>query len=414
MILFLRTKKTPLLWAALLSTLFALDFYFFLLHPAFFRKRDLMLAALLWLALLPLLFLLLDRFLLPRLHQYSPRAQRNWFFLTFAICILSSLVIRPSLPFFLLPTRSLQVNIPPGDADRTITLEYFNTAVRGDISFSQLTTTGNWYRTINGLTFSGQGPASISWSGITGSSATILFSSSNSLVDIQVGWNNSFSPLNITNASKGSIPFSFFFETSWFTLTAARILVALFSGFLFLIIALLVFGMQRVSIKFDQRTYIAFFLFSFFCLAFVFSPYWVLPQTESGRVFLLLGTLLGGCLWSISSAGEIKIKIKLLDFFWFIILFATILLLNFRSLNSVIPWRGDEDHHINWTIGLINLSRPITIVCVFLLFFLIFNNQQEILEIWINYLVVFINCFDIHLCVFWQSHLHQHSRILVT
>ena len=188
--LFFRTKKTALLWATLLSTLIALDVYFFLLHPIIFRKRDLLLAGLILLALLPLLFLLFDRFLLPRLQNYSSHAQRNWFLLTLAVGILSSLVIRPSLPFtLLLPIHSLRVNIPPGSADRVITLEWVSTEF-GDVSFDSIPQQGNWVRYGNILTFTGPDPASLTWSGRPGSFASLFFSDSPAVKEDpnRLGW----------------------------------------------------------------------------------------------------------------------------------------------------------------------------------------------------------------------------------
>jgi hypothetical protein len=247
--LFLRTKKTSLLWAALLSTLIALDVFFFLLHPIFLRKRDLLLAALIWLALLPLLFLLLDHFLLPRLQNYSPHAQRNWFLLTLAVGILSSLVIRPSHPFTLLfPTHSFQVDIPPGSADRVITLEWVSTEF-GDVSFDSIPQQGNWVRNGNILTFTGPDPASLSWSGRPGSFASLFFSDSPAVNEILIGWNGHLSPPDISHAANGQIPLSFSFPTAWPATLAPRILLGLTSSFIFLTLTLFLVGVQLKPAK---------------------------------------------------------------------------------------------------------------------------------------------------------------------
>jgi hypothetical protein len=112
------------------------------------------------------------------------------------------------------------------------------------------------------------------------------------------------------------------------------------------------------------------FLYSLFCLAFYFSPYWILPKTEIQRTTLLAITLIVGCFWAYYSAGIIKFSFKKKDYFQFILLFLTILIINYLPINSQIPWRGDEARHIQKTLTLMEKIDPIWIVGGFLLIFI--------------------------------------------
>ena len=233
-----------LLSATLISLALSLFCYLFLFQTPALTKREFAFTALLWLALTPLVYFLLFRFLIPRLNQYSSPAQRNWLLLSLAVGLFFSLVTRPPQLILFFPKHTLQVEIPPGSPHRRITLEYATTALRGDISFSQFSTSGNWQRSDSGFTFSGPDPASLSWSGRTGDSASLFFSDTPALSDVQAGWDGNLTPLDTTKAAYGQIPFSSSFPTPWLSSTAARLIVGFTTGFLFLVITLFLAGVQ--------------------------------------------------------------------------------------------------------------------------------------------------------------------------
>jgi hypothetical protein len=242
----LKKFRKLFLWfaAGVIGFLLAFFLYLAFLQTYILSKREFTIAALLWIVLTPLVYLLLSRFLLPRLHEYTPHAQRNWLLLSTAVGILFALITRPPQLIFLLPKHTLQVLIPAGSIDRTITLEYAANALGGDISFSQLSASGNWKHTDSGLTYYGSEPASLTWSGRTGDSAIVVFSNSPSLVDIQVGWDGAISSGDISSAigSQVSIPFSF--QHTWQPSAAAHLLLGFTLGFLFLILTLFLSSLQ--------------------------------------------------------------------------------------------------------------------------------------------------------------------------
>jgi len=240
---------TKLLLSALICFFLAACGYLIFLQSPMLYKRDFLSLPLIWLLLTPLVYLLLSRFLLPHLREYTPRAQRNWLLLSFSVGLLFSIVTRPPQLILFLPIHTLQLLIPSGLTDRNVTLEWASTAIGGDISFSQFSTSGNWQRIDSGFSFSGSEPASLSWSGRTGDSATLLFSASPALAEVQAGWEGNLSGIDTSQTYNGQVPLSFSFPTPWLSSVAARLLVGFAAGFLFLILTIFLASLELKPAK---------------------------------------------------------------------------------------------------------------------------------------------------------------------
>ena len=95
-------------------------------------------------------------------------------------------------------------------------------------------------------------------------------------------------------------------------------------------------------------------LASFYTLGFIISPYWRSVETISAMTLLLALTILVGAVWSVLSGNDLQIRIDPTRSRWgfLVILLVISILLNFKPLTSVIPWRGDEDYHISNTLVL--------------------------------------------------------------
>lgn len=228
----------------IISLLTALFLYLEVFQTPILSKREFAITALLWVAITLLVYLLLSRFLIPRLYEYTPRSQRNWLLISLAFGLFFALVNRPPQLILLLPKHTLQILIPAGLPDRSITLEWASTALGGDISFSQFSTSGDWQRTESGFSFSGSKPASLSWSGRSGDSASMVFSDSPALAGIQTGWDGNLSSIDTSQASNGQVPLSVSFPTPWLTATAAFLLVGFTAGFLFLVITIFLVSLE--------------------------------------------------------------------------------------------------------------------------------------------------------------------------
>jgi len=100
-----------------------------------------------------------------------------------------------------------------------------------------------------------------------------------------------------------------------------------------------------VSLPF-HNAFIRTILFCFFSLAYIAAPYWMINQSTQMAILLLVLTALIGLLWSSTASGHTKIKITWNGILSFLLLLLIVGAFNYMPLNSVIPWRGDEDYHI--------------------------------------------------------------------
>lgn len=104
-----------------------------------------------------------------------------------------------------------------------------------------------------------------------------------------------------------------------------------------------------------SKFFITSILASFYALAFIITPYWTLAQSNSSEVIILIFTVSFGILWSLCSGSEIQVQISVRRLTGAILLVLFVILLNYKALTSVIPWRGDEDFHILKTLEVITL-----------------------------------------------------------
>ncbi len=94
------------------------------------------------------------------------------------------------------------------------------------------------------------------------------------------------------------------------------------------------------------RGSVAFILFVFFCLAYLVTPYWHISSSPEVRILLLLVTVLLAAVWAHFSAADVHFQESrgwILDLLFCLVIMGV---MNHRTLNAGIPWRGDEDYHI--------------------------------------------------------------------
>lgn len=108
-----------------------------------------------------------------------------------------------------------------------------------------------------------------------------------------------------------------------------------------------------------------------FVLAFIITPYWMVPSIQIKRIFILVISLVTGGIWIHVSSSRFFINWEMKKLFPFVLLLVSLLVVNFNSLISVIPWRGDEDYHIFVTLNLVN-KLPIIAGFLIPLFIIIF------------------------------------------
>ena len=238
-----KNNYSQVVLAAGIGFFLSLFIYLLFLQTPYTAKREFAYLLLLWLILAPLTYLLLSRFLLPRLLSYSPKARRNWILLTVGVGILFALVTRPPQVLLLLPVHHLQITVPAGSADRSVTLEYAKTSMR-DIGFAEFEQEGEWTRTEAGFTHTGSDPASLSWSGRTGDSARLVFTNSPGLQGIQVGWDGDLSTVVAAGSPSAPVIVATKLSSGWTSELISHLITGFVFAFLFLILNLFLVGVR--------------------------------------------------------------------------------------------------------------------------------------------------------------------------
>jgi len=132
------------------------------------------------------------------------------------------------------------------------------------------------------------------------------------------------------------------------------------------------------------------FLASIYILGFIITPYWILHESTIDIILHLVLTIGVGLVWLLLSTNSLQIEFSLKDGGLFLLLFVGVIALNYRPLNSVIPFRGDETHHIELTLNLMNRILPLEGLAIILLLiiFMISGIKKQRWMIFIGILIV--------------------------
>ncbi len=103
-----------------------------------------------------------------------------------------------------------------------------------------------------------------------------------------------------------------------------------------------------------RNSFIFSLLFVVFVVAYILSPYWKLVDSLAGQIIFLLSLGSLGFFWAFLSSGSF-------EFLWrfdnqeivrYVGLAVILFVLNYKALGTGLPWRGDEDYHVDRTIRL--------------------------------------------------------------
>lgn len=115
---------------------------------------------------------------------------------------------------------------------------------------------------------------------------------------------------------------------------------------------------STVSLRFGRAGAFTLLLFVF-AGAYVLAPYWMIAAETARRGLFVTGLLAAGALWAYSASGSLELRVKRRAWIGLLVLFCVLLLLNYRALRIDIPWRGDEDYHIQVTLHFFESLRRI-------------------------------------------------------
>ncbi len=166
--------------------------------------------------------------------------------------ILFALVTRPPQIFLLMPVHHLQISVPAGSTDRSVTLEYAKTSLR-DISFGEFEQEGEWQRTDTGFTHFGAQPASLAWSGRTGDSAMLVFTNTPGIENVRAGWDGNLAGLVTADSPFAPVIVASKLSAGWMSVTFNHLLTGFVFGFLFLVLTLFLVGVQLKPAPIVQR-----------------------------------------------------------------------------------------------------------------------------------------------------------------
>jgi hypothetical protein len=144
-----------------------------------------------------------------------------------------------------------------------------------------------------------------------------------------------------------------------------------------------------------SKGFITAFLASVYILGFIITPYWILHQSIGEIIFYLAITVSIGSIWLLLSIGSFQIEFSLKEIGLFLLLLVGIIALNYRPLNSVIPFRGDEASHIERTLGLMSRIPPLQSLAIIVLFlvFIIAGIKEQKWGIFVGILIVVCTIF---------------------
>ncbi|HSB01876.1 MAG TPA: hypothetical protein VLE49_14595, partial [Anaerolineales bacterium] len=128
------------------------------------------------------------------------------------------------------------------------------------------------------------------------------------------------------------------------------------------------------------RGFVMAWLSSIYMLGFIVTPYWILHKSLVEIIFYLVLTIGVGLLWVFLSTNAFQIEFDFKDIRLFLFLLAAIAILNYRALNSVLPFRGDEATHIERTLELVSrlpILPSLAITILFIAFMLSGFKRQK-------------------------------------
>ena len=129
-----------------------------------------------------------------------------------------------------------------------------------------------------------------------------------------------------------------------------------------------------------SRGFVTALLASIYILGFIITPYWILHKSILENILYLALILSIGLIWLLFSANSLQVEFSSKELNLFLLLLAAMTVLNYRALNSVIPFRGDEALHIGRTLDVVDrlpLLQTSVIIALFIAFLLAGFKKQK-------------------------------------
>ena len=201
-------------------------------------------------SLIPSSYILLNRFIIPRILTYPPKRRILLVLLSILFGIFIVLITNQPRVYFLLPRHSLTIQVPasadPSGDDRVVAITGFSNGWE-DVSFSQFRQTGSWQRESNRIYHVGSSAASLQWTGRVNIIPAIIFEKSPNAGSIDVIWDGQAANIFLSgNAGESETISSVFGDNQGYLFQS--VLYIIIASFLFLWITILL-----LEIKINQK-----------------------------------------------------------------------------------------------------------------------------------------------------------------
>jgi hypothetical protein len=168
------------------------------------HKRELLAAFLIFVVLTWAAYLCLNRYLIPNLEMFPSRKKAALFIISGVAGVLIQFSTNQPPLYLITPAHLFHVSVPEATdstaQDRVVTINWI-THDLGNVSFSQLKTTGNWIISESGINHTGSEPATLEWAGMTGQRISIDFQNTPYANPITISWDGQVTSLNLSGAS---------------------------------------------------------------------------------------------------------------------------------------------------------------------------------------------------------------------
>ena len=120
----------------------SVELYILFLQTPSLSRREFFFTGIGWLLLIPVVYLILIKLLVPRLRKYSPRGRFWWLLGSLIFGLILATITRLPGTFLLMPKHTLEIQVikPPADG---VTIDWFTTSL-GEVSLSQFEGSGEW------------------------------------------------------------------------------------------------------------------------------------------------------------------------------------------------------------------------------------------------------------------------------
>ena len=191
--------------------------YLLIIQTPLTRKRELLAAFLVFLGMIPLIYLFLEKYVVNQFQEFSRRAKIILLITSTVIGLFVSLTAYRPPVYVFLPRHTLTIMVPEltgsETPERYVALTWFNNGSE-DVSLIQVQEFGNWQREEKRLFLEGSQGGSLRWEGRIDTIAKLEFESSPDAGVIELVWDGTARKLDLSGAG-GTIPVTLSQDKLW-------------------------------------------------------------------------------------------------------------------------------------------------------------------------------------------------------